>query len=317
MEQRLSIARAMMTEPDLLLLDEPFAALDPDAVAIVGDLIRTAVARGCAALLTAHSQLDLGIEMDRYQIASGRVMPLRDETRAPHRIARGWVPDAMAAFAAILRKDLRLEIRSGQSTIALFALSLLIMVVLVFALNPQPVDRTRDAAAALWVALVFAGMLGATRAMIAENENGCMRALTLSPIDPAALYAAKLAAAFAFMAIVEVAAVVLITLFFNLDFGGDLARLAPSLMLGTLGFAALATLLAAISSRTRAGDLLLPILAIPLFIPAIIAGVKASEAALSGFPLAAASQWLGILVAFDVLFVTLGALLFEHVIRED
>jgi ABC-type transport system involved in cytochrome c biogenesis permease component len=89
------------------------------------------------------------------------------------------------------------------------------------------------------------------------------------------------------------------------------------LMLGSLGFAALATLLAAISSRTRAGDLLLPILAIPLFIPAIIAGVKASEAALSGFPLASASQWLGILIAYDVLFVTLGALLFEHVIRED
>ena len=134
-----------------------------------------------------------------------------------------------------MRKDLRIEIRSGQSTIALFALSLLIMVVLVFALNPQPADRARDAAAALWVALVFAGMLGATRAMIAENENGCIRALTLSPIDPAALYAAKLAAAFAFMAIVEVAAVVLITLFFNLDFSADLARLAPSLMLGTLG----------------------------------------------------------------------------------
>ena len=223
----------------------------------------------------------------------------------------------MGAFAAILRKDLRLEIRSGQSTIALFALSLLIMVVLVFALSPQPVDRARDAAAALWVALVFAGMLGATRAIVAENENGCLRALTLSPADPAALYAAKVAAAFAFMAIVEVAAVILVTLFFNLDFGGDVVRLVPSLMLGTLGFAALATLLAAISSRTRAGDLLLPILAIPLFIPAIIAGVKSSEAALSGFPFDAQSQWLGILIAFDVLFITLGTLLFEHVMRED
>jgi len=223
----------------------------------------------------------------------------------------------MAAFASMLRKDLRLELRSGQSTIALFALSLLIMVVLVFALNPQPVDRARDGAAALWVAMVFAGMLGATRTMIAENENGCLRALALSPIDPAMLYGAKLAAAFAFMTIVEVAAVVLIILFFNLDFGADLPRLAPSLMLGTLGFAALATLLAAISSRTRAGDLLLPILAIPLFIPAIIAGVKSSEAALSGLALGAAAQWLGILIAFDVLFITAGALLFEHVMRED
>lgn len=223
----------------------------------------------------------------------------------------------MGAFAAILRKDLRLEIRSGQSTIALFALSLLIMVVLVFALSPEPRDRVHDAAGALWVALVFAGMLGATRCVLAENENGCMRALTLSPVDPAALYGAKLAAAFVFMAVAEWAAVILIVLFFNLDFGAELLSLAPSLLLGTLGFSALATLLAAISGRTRAGDLLLPLLAVPIFIPALIAGVKASEAALSGAPLLDSRQWLGILVAFDVLFVTLGAILFEHVIGED
>ena len=223
----------------------------------------------------------------------------------------------MGAFAAILRKDLRLEIRSGQSTLALFALSLLIMVVLVFALDPQPADRARDAAGALWVALVFAGMLGATRSILAENENGCMRALTIGPVDAAALYGAKLIGAFTFMAISEAAAVILIVLFFNLDIGAGLMRLAPPLMLGTLGFAALATLLAAISGRTRAGDLLLPVLAVPLFVPALIAGVKASEAALSGLPLVDARQWLGILIAFDVLFVTLGALLFEHVIRED
>jgi heme exporter protein B len=191
------------------------------------------------------------------------------------------------------------------------------MVVLVFALDPQPADHARDGSAALWVALVFAGMLGATRSILAENENGCMRALTLGPIDPAALYGAKLTGAFVFMAIVETAAVALIVLFFNLDIGVGLMRLAPPLMLGTLGFAALATLLAAISGRTRAGDLLLPVLAVPLFVPALIAGVKASEAALAGFPFGAERQWLGILIAFDVLFVTIGALLFEHVIRED
>src|ERR1019366_10182395 len=67
MEQRLTIARTMMMEPDLLLLDEPFAAIDPDAVAIVGALIRAAITRGCAALLTAHSPFDLGTDLDRYQ----------------------------------------------------------------------------------------------------------------------------------------------------------------------------------------------------------------------------------------------------------
>jgi heme exporter protein A len=89
MEQRLSIARAMMAQPDLLLLDEPFAALDPDAVAIVSDLIRTAIARGCTALITAHAPLDLGVAMDRYQVVNGRVLPLRDETRAPQRSRMG------------------------------------------------------------------------------------------------------------------------------------------------------------------------------------------------------------------------------------
>ena len=89
MEQRLSIARTMMTEPDLLLLDEPFAALDPDAVAIVGDLIRAAIARGGAALITAHAQLDLKIEIDRYQLANGRVVPHREEPRTPLRSRMG------------------------------------------------------------------------------------------------------------------------------------------------------------------------------------------------------------------------------------
>ena len=85
MEQRLSIARAMLTEPDLLLLDEPFAALDPDGVAIVRELMRTAIACGAAALITAHSSLDLELEIDRYQIVNGRVMRYRDDTRAPQR----------------------------------------------------------------------------------------------------------------------------------------------------------------------------------------------------------------------------------------
>lgn len=223
----------------------------------------------------------------------------------------------MSAFAAMLRKDLRLELRSGQSTIALFAMSLLIFVVLVFTLGPQPAERAGAAAGGLWVAMVFAGMLGATRALLAENENGCLRALARSPADPAAIYGAKLAAAFIFMAVAETAAVLLIVLFFNLDFGGELLRLAPPLLLGALGFSALATLLAAISGRTRAGDLLLPLLAVPLFVPALIAGVKASAAVLSGAPLAETGRWLGILAAFDVLFVTIGLLLFEHVIRED
>lgn len=224
----------------------------------------------------------------------------------------------MTGFSAILRKDLRLELRSGESTIALIALSLLILVVLVFALDP--VGGVRDAATAagaLWVAMIFAGMIGSTRALLAERDNGCLRALILSPLDRGALYLAKLAAAFIFMAIAEAAAIVLMVLFFNLNFDSRLLRLLPIIGLGALGFSALSTLLAAISGRIRAGDLLLPLLAVPMFVPALIAGVKASGAALTGASFGASAQWLKILIAFDVIFLTIGYLLFEHVIGED
>jgi heme exporter protein B len=224
----------------------------------------------------------------------------------------------MTGFSVILRKDLRLELRSGESTIALVALSLLILVVLVFALDPVGgVHDAATAAGALWVAMIFAGVIGSTRALLAERDNGCLRALIASPLDRGALYLAKLAAAFIFMAIAEAAAIVLMVLFFNLDFDSRLLRLLPIIGLGALGFSALSTLLAAISGRLRAGDLLLPLLAVPMFVPALIAGVKASGAALTGASFGATAQWLKILIAFDVIFLTSGYLLFEHVIGED
>ncbi|HUN59654.1 MAG TPA: heme exporter protein CcmB [Candidatus Binataceae bacterium] len=224
----------------------------------------------------------------------------------------------MSRFSAVLRKDLLLELRGGESTIALVAIALLVLIVLVFALNPAGGSRDAPAAAgALWVALIFAGMLGAGRAMLAERDNGAIRALLLSPIDPATLYLAKLAASFIFMMVAEAAAVTMIVLFFNLSFDGRLLGLAPLIALGALGFAALATLLAAITGRVRAGDLLLPILIVPLFVPALIAGVKGTGAALAGAQLADLAQWLKILVAFDVLFLTAGYLLFEYVVGED
>ena len=223
----------------------------------------------------------------------------------------------MSAFAAVIRKDLRLELRGGQSTIALLAMSMLVLVVLVFALDAARVRSADTAAGALWVAMVFSGVVGATRALSAERENGAIRGLILSPLDPAVLYAAKLAAAFIFMAVAEAGAVILMVLFFNLEFNASLIRLTPVLMLGALGFSALATLLSAATGHTRAGDMLLPILAVPMFVPALIAGVKASSAALSGAPLASMGDWLRIMVAFDVLFITAGYLLFEHVVGED
>ncbi len=224
----------------------------------------------------------------------------------------------MRAFVTILHKDLRLELRSGESVLTLIALSLLILIVMVFALDPSGGARDAGTAAgALWVALIVAGTMGASRVLIAERENGCIRALILSPVDRATIFCAKLTASFIFMAIAEVASLILLVLFFNLEFDARLAKLTVSLAPGALGFAAIATLLAGVSGRARAGDLLLPLLAIPLFVPALIAGVKASGLALAGAPLDASAEWLRILGAFDLLFLSAGYLLFGYVISED
>ncbi len=126
-----------------------------------------------------------------------------------------------------------------------------------------------------------------------------------------------LVVAFIFMAVAEAGAVLLMVLFFNLEFNASLISLTPILMLGALGFSALATLLSAATGHTRAGDMILPIIAVPMFTPALIAGVKASSAALSGAPLASMGDWLKIMIAFDVLFITAGYILFEHVVGED
>jgi len=220
-------------------------------------------------------------------------------------------------FGPLVRKDLRLELRSGESTIALVSLSLLILVVMVLVFGPGGTRRAEVAAGALWVALIFAGTLGAAQALLAERETGCMRGLLLSPVEPATIYAAKLAVAMIFMAEAGAAVLVVLVLFFNLDFGAALMRLVPVFLLGIIGLAALCTLLATVSGRVRAGAMLLPVLVVPLFVPALIAGSKASAAVLAGQPLSAVMTWLKLLCAFDVLFVTAGYLLFEHVILED
>src|SRR5579875_238517 len=223
----------------------------------------------------------------------------------------------MSAFAAILRKDLRLELRSGESTIAMVALSILILVVVVFALSQAGARGTEAAAGALWIALLFSGMVGATRALGAERENGCIAGLLIAPVDRATLYLANLAAALVFMAVAEIAAVILMVLFFNLSFDSGLLRMVPILALGLLGFAALAIMLAAIAGHTRLGDLTLPMLAVPIYVPALIAGVKASAVLLGGAPFGAAWTWIRILIAFDVIYTVAGYLLFEHVMAEQ
>lgn len=217
---------------------------------------------------------------------------------------------------AILWKDLLIELRTKETLAALLLLGLLTLVVLSFAFDPSSPLREAAAPGVLWVALIFAGTLGMNRSLLRERDHDCLHGLLLAPVDRGTIYLAKTAANFLFMVAAQVVLLPLFAFFFNLPLGSTIAALVPVLLLGLLGFAAVGTLFAAVSLRTRAREVMLPLLMLPLAAPLLIAGIQASAQLLAGQPFAAVGHWLRLIGAFDVVFLVVGWLAFEYVVEE-
>jgi heme exporter protein B len=193
-------------------------------------------------------------------------------------------------------------------------LALLIVLVFVFALSPEQAQRPEVGAALLWVTLLFAGMLSLQRAFLIEQERGCFFGLLLCPFEPGTLFLAKLLGNILFLVLVEVLVTPLTLLLLGVPWSPALLMLPLVLLLGIIGFAALGTLFAAIAVRTRAREVLLPVMLLPLLVPLLIAAVKMTGALLAGS--AWSGVWLRVLLAFDVIFVVTGWLIFAQVVRE-
>jgi heme exporter protein B len=217
---------------------------------------------------------------------------------------------------AILWKDLLIELRTKETLASLLLLGLLTLVVLSFAFDPSSPLREAAAPGVLWVALIFAGTLGMNRSLLRERDHDCLHGLLLAPVDRGTIYLAKTAANFLFMVAAQVVLLPLFAFFFNLPLGSTIAALVPVLLLGLLGFAAVGTLFAAVSLRTRAREVMLPLLMLPLAAPLLIAGIQASAHLLAGQPFAAVAHWLRLIGAFDVVFLVVGWLAFEYVVEE-
>jgi heme exporter protein B len=221
----------------------------------------------------------------------------------------------MRAALAILRKDLRIEWRTRESLASVFVLGVLLLVVFSVAHDAPPEDAPALAPAVLWVTFVFTGVLGVQRGFLLERENDCLAGLLASPVDPAAIFAGKCASNVVLLAVMQAIVVPLVGLFLHLDLRPVLPGLAVVLLLGTVGFAALATLLAAVAVRTRAREVMLPLLLLPLLVPLLIGAVQATRAVLAG-GLGEARGGLAVLAAFDVVFAVAGWLLFAYVVRD-
>ncbi|MGO8946812.1 MAG: heme exporter protein CcmB [Ktedonobacterales bacterium] len=213
---------------------------------------------------------------------------------------------------AILWKDIRLELRTRQVWGGMALFSVLVLVVFNFAFDLRVTNLVAVAPGALWIAFVFASILGLGRTYAVEQEQGSMDRLLVCPVDRKAIYFAKLLGNMLFIGVVEVISVPLFAAAYNLPI--LTLGIVPIAVFGTLGVASIGTLFSAITAATRAREVLLPLLVFPLIVPVVIGSVRATQDLVS--PAGDGVSWLGLIIAFDVIFLSLSAIMFQYVIEE-
>lgn len=204
-----------------------------------------------------------------------------------------------ASALAIAGKDLRSEWRGREVVPALFQFAVLALVVSNFAFDIDQGSAPRIAPGVLWLAVVFAGLVSFGRAFAVERDLGTLEAIMLTPAGPAAVFAGKALASGALLLVIEAVLVAGLGLFFGVPVLSPV--LLAALLLATAGMSMLGCLFSALSAQTRSRELMLPVLALPLWIPFVVAGGSAVQVAMGGGG-SGGTQALGLLLDFDILF---------------
>ena len=217
----------------------------------------------------------------------------------------------------VLRKDLTVEVRSREIAYTTLFFGVSCVLVFAFALVKEGRALEDGAAGILWIAIAFAGTLALGRAFERERQSETLRALLLAPAARPAIYVGKLLGIVALLISSEIVLIPLVALLFQAPLLGHPFWLAAILLTGTLGFASVGTLFAAMLVRARSRDVLLPVLLYPITVPVIIAGVLATAALLEPeLELAVVRFWIALLLTFDVVFVTLALWTFEPLMTD-
>jgi heme exporter protein CcmB len=230
--------------------------------------------------------------------------------RASRRLAIPALPGGWLGHAlAIAGRDARREARTGRRVVGAGVLALLILLACAFALGSDAEQLRAAAPGVLWVAVVFSGALAAGPAFADDAEHGTLEGLLLAPVDRSAVFAGKLVGTAGLMGLVECALLPAAAVLFD----APLLRLdvVAALAVSTVGFAALATLLGAAAVGARGRELLVPVLALPLATPLLIAGAQATGSADAGQP------WLPLALAAAAVYVGGGLLLIDHALEES
>jgi heme exporter protein B len=244
---------------------------------------------------------------------------MKPQPLAPARpLSAGHPRPAPAAYlktiGAILWKDLAAEFRSRELISGMLVFALLVILVFNFALELDYSTRQTVTSGVLWVTFAFAGTLGLNRSMAVEKDRSCLDGLLLAPVDRSAIYFGKAISNLAFMLIVE--AIVLPV--YSILYGTSLFNpgLIGVILLGSVGYTAVGTLLAAMAVQARTRDVLLPILLFPVVLPVLVSAVKASSGFLQGLAMSDILPWINLLIVYDVIFIAVAFMVFDFVVEE-
>ncbi len=221
----------------------------------------------------------------------------------------------LARARAVAWKDLTTELRTKANFNAVVFLAGLILLLFGFALGPDTEALRAAGAGILWLTVLFSGVLAFNRSYQVELENGALETLLLYPGERWPLFLGKLAANLVFVLLVEAIVVPLTAVLYHLPLLEPFPGLAGVLLLGTFGFVTLGTFYAAMASRLRAREVLLPLLLFPMMVPVLLASVEATAAILAGDPMGDAASWVRLLAVFDVIFLVATLFAFNHVIE--
>jgi len=220
----------------------------------------------------------------------------------------------LKAVFAIAWKDLSAEIRSRELLSAMLVFAMLVILIFNFALKLDAKTRISATSGILWVTFTFAGTLGLNRSMAVEKDRGCLDGLLLAPVDRSSIYFGKLISNLVFMFIVEAIVLPLYSVLYNINLFNP--GLLLVILLGSVGYIAIGTLLAAMAVQTRTRDVMLPILLFPVVIPVVVAAVEASGGFLQGMAIGELMYWINLLLVYDVIFIAIAFMVFDYVVEE-
>ena len=211
-------------------------------------------------------------------------------------------------------KDILSETRTKEIISSVLVFAILVIVIFNFAFSGSQQTMISLTPGMLWVTFAFAGVLSLNRAFIQEKEDNCLEGLMVCPVSRETIYLGKMLGSLFFMLFIEAVILPIFALLFNVNVIS--LPLITITVLTTLGFVSVGTLFSALAVNTKARELVLPILFFPIAAPIIISAVSASGLLLGGESWSSISSWLGIIIAFDVIFLVVPYLVFSFVIEE-